>query len=484
MNDSTSDTSPAELEAVLSAASNAASILRWSQPRLRARGLTYIADDLEASRDELVAIAGAETGLTAGRLNGEISRTTFQLRLFGRVIEETDFCDTRIDREDHAYPPAPRPDVRRMLVSVGPVLNFAASNFPFAFSVAGGDTASAIAAGSPVIVKAHPGHPHLSSRVFDIALGALARAGLPEGTLGIIYGQNQGVDALKDPRVKAGTFTGSTHVGIMLAEVAAQRPTPIPFFGELGSLNPVVITADALQEDLTGLASGLAASVAGSAGQLCTKPGVVFVPENELFLGAVAEELRRIPAQRLLTESLARGYATGLSNIMSQPFVTSLVDGVEEHEEGTPLSATPSLAAVSIDDLQNHHAILLNEVFGPFTLLVTYSDLSTVVTEYPVLFPGNLTSTLRISSSEREADSLNETLDDLAKVMAETSGRILFDGWPTGVSVTGAMQHGGPWPATTNDSSTSVGTASIQRFLRPVAYQSAPHVLLPEALRG
>ena len=438
-----------------------------STPGERARWLRAIADRLDAERAALVAIAQDETHLAAARLEGEVARTTGQLRMFAAVVEDGGFVEATIDHADPDAAP-PRPDLRRMLVPLGPVGVFAASNFPFAFSVAGGDTASAIAAGCSVVVKAHSGHARLSRRVAAIVADALAAAGAPDGIFGLVEGRAEGIALVQHPAIKAVSFTGSVAGGRALFDLAAARPEPIPFFGELGSINPVVITPAADNARGGELAAGLAASFQLGAGQFCTKPGVVFVPrdgQTEAALGAHVGDA----SSRLLTDAIAHGFADGVADVLAVPGVEliagSAPDGGDE--------ARPVVVATDVATLDAHAEELLVEVFGPTTLLVRYDDLD-ALTAVLARLEGSLTATVHAEP--------DEPIGALVTVLGERAGRLLFAGWPTGVAVTWAQHHGGPWPATTSQH-TSVGATAVRRFQRPIAYQDAPAQVLPAALR-
>ena len=457
------------------AARAAAAAPAWAAlpPTARAATLRAAADALEANRAELIGIAAEETGLGLARLEGELTRTIVQLRLFSEVVASGDDLDVRIDDRDPDFVLGPRPDLRRYRIPLGPVLNFSASNFPFAFSVAGGDTASALAAGCPVIVKAHSGHPRLSVRTAEIVASALEGAGAPAGTLQLVSGQQAGLDLISDPRIKAGSFTGSTGVGRMLADLAAAREAPIPFYGELGSLNPVFVTATALAERADEIARGLATAVSGSAGQLCTKPGFVFVPAGHDLEDALTAALTETPEHRLLTTSTSRGYVAAREHALTDPAVTAVLPGSVRVQDDYAW-ATPVVATIAATELAERPE-LVDEVFGPFTYLVTYEPGDDLLAIADRMFEGNLTVTVHAG--------VGEDVRPLLDWAAEHAGRVIFGGWPTGVSVTPAQQHGGPWPATTLDTGTSVGTAAITRFQRAVAYQDVPDALLPEPLR-
>jgi NADP-dependent aldehyde dehydrogenase len=454
---------------VLAAVTAAAGKLSEAEPRLRGRALVAAADALTAAADDLVPLAMAETGLAEARLRGELKRTTVQLKLFADVAAEGAFLDVRLDAADSDFVLGPRPDLRRYLVPLGPVLNFAASNFPFAFSVAGGDTASALAAGCPVLVKAHPGHPKLSDLTARIVREALGRAGMPEDSLGLIHGLEEGVAALKDERITAASFTGSLRAGRALFDIAAARPRPIPFYGELGSTNPIVVTPAAVAERGEQIAAGYAASVSGSAGQLCTKPGFLFAPESfrpeKAFDG--------IGPHRLLHPGIVDGYSARRAEVLGTPGVRVLVEG-----DIAAGAAAPTLIETDLANLARHRGTLLDEAFGPLSIVVRYNPAEPLAEMLAELVEGSLAAGLHIGPGE---DS--PWLRDVVGVLRDRAGRLLFNGWPTGVAVTPAMQHGGPWPATTNSTTTSVGTAAIGRFLRPIAYQECPPALLPEPLR-
>lgn len=448
----------------VAAAVSAAAGWAAAPPQERAEGLTAIADALEAARAELVALADEESHLGETRLNGELTRTTFQLRLFADQVREGAFYDARIDRPDPQWPSGPRPDLRRYRTALGPVLVFAASNFPFAFSVAGGDTASALAAGCPVVLKAHPGHPRLSRRTAEIIAGA----GLPDGVFGLIEGEAEGVEALRHPGIAAAAFTGSEKGGLALAKIAAERPTPIPFFGELGSVNPTVVTPRAAETRPDEIAQGYAASLTLGAGQFCTNPGLLFAPEA--LVDEIAERLRGVAAAPMLNDRIEAGFLSVSDALGGRPGVRRVV-WPEDGASTAPRLLTMDLAAFRADaDAAGQ------ECFGPLGLVVTYDDLADVADAVAAL-PGQLTTSLHAEQDE------TGDLAALTDVLADRSGRVLWNQWPTGVAVSYAMEHGGPYPATTAPATTSVGTAAIERFLRPVAFQGWPQELLPPPLR-
>lgn len=488
-------------EGVAARAAAVAPALAATAPAQLAGGLRAAAGALRADADRLVAIAAEETGLApAPRLRGELERTAVQLEMFSAVALAGSHLDVRVDEADPAFRPLPRPDLRRVLVPLGPVLVFAASNFPFAFSVAGGDTAAALAAGCPVVVKAHPGHPRLSVAVAEVVRSALAGAGLPADALQLAgtdpaTGQQDGVDLLRDERIAAASFTGSQRAGRHLADVAAARRRPIPFYGELGSTNPVVVTAGALEQaGAEAFAAAYATSATASAGQLCTQPGFVFVPEGSLAgpLGeALVAAFSGVPEHRLLHPGIAAGYAARRSAVLGAPGVEVLVEGAlreEGDDDGAPTEvlATPTLVRTTLAALLTAGPDLREEAFGPLSVLVEHPGLAEVAAAVPDLYEGELTAAVHVTDAEAGA-AADGALAALVSALSSVAGRVIFNAWPTGVAVTHAMQHGGPYPATTDAGrTTSVGSAAVGRFLRPVTFQGATGALaalLPAALR-
>ncbi len=471
-------TSSEIIEQIARRAATAAPVWASMPPGRRAEALVAAADALEQAGPELISTGMEETGLSRARLTGELKRTAVQLRLFAEVVVDGAYLDVRIDDADPDFALGVRPDLRRYRIPVGPVLVFAASNFPFAFSVAGGDTASALAAGNSVIVKAHSGHPKLSEQTAAVVAGALEGAGAPSGILQLVFGQEAGVAMLKHEAIAAGSFTGSIRAGRILADIAAARPTPIPFYGELGSVNPAFVTEAALTERADAIAEGFVASVAGSAGQLCTKPGFLFLPVGHGLSGQLAAKAAAVEEHRMLYPGIATGYGDRRTAILDTPGVTIVAEGVLRFDDAGQGWATPTIVSISVADLLAQRRTVIDEAFGPLSVLVEYSpddDLAAVADD---LFEGNLTGTIHAGADEDSAP-----VRSLIQWLSRHTGRVLFGGWPTGVAVTPAMQHGGPWPSTTNDTGTSVGTAAISRFLRSVSYQGVPHSLLPEPLR-
>lgn len=466
----TDATTRAALDEVAAAARRAFAVTVASTAAERAAWLRTAADALDAARDELVAIADDETRLGATRLNGELARTTAQLRLFADAVLEGSYLEATIDHPDPTTIP-PRPDLRRMLRPIGPVAVFGASNFPFAFSVAGGDTASALAAGCPVIVKGHPAHPRLSRRTAEVVAAALEGAGAPEGIFGHVVGHETGVALVQHPGVRAVGFTGSLRGGRALFDLASARPDPIPFYGELSAVNPVLITAAAIESRADELASGLAGSFTLGAGQFCTNPGVVLVPAGSGFaerVGAAVAAASAAPMP-MLTDGIAEAFAHGIGGLAGRDDVEIVAgDPAQRPGTGAPVVLRTSTTAVLADP-----AALLHECFGPSTLIVEYTEVADALAAVRAV-GGSLTATVHA-----------EPGDDLASivdVLAEVAGRVLFAGWPTGVAVSWAQQHGGPWPSTTSNH-TSVGVTALRRFLRPIAFQDAPDAALPPELR-
>lgn len=463
-------TSDAQVAEIVAAAAAAHRDWAATPSARRADVLDRIADALEADADDLVAIAGAETNLPEGRLRGEVRRTAFQLRLFGEQLRDGGYLDARIDPADPDWPMgAPRPDLRRSLRPIGPVAVFAASNFPFAFSVVGGDTASALAAGNAVVVKAHAGHPRLSVRTADVVRATLSDVGVAPELLGLVVGREAGVTLIQDPRIRAAGFTGSIPGGRALLALANERPEPIPFYGELGSTNPVFVTTAAAALRGEEIANGFLGSVTLGSGQFCTKPGMLFVPVGSGLrerLGAAT-----LPAVGpMLNEAIEAGFTRALDAQRALPAVEPLSEG----PAGDGDAPTPVLLATTVEALLADPAAIEAECFGPSAIVVEYGDEDELV-RAAATFEGQLTATLQAEESDH--------VEDLVRELVDRAGRVLWNEWPTGVSVTHAQQHGGPYPATTVPGSTSVGTAAITRFLRPVAFQNFPQRLLPPELQ-
>jgi len=451
------------------AAGAAAPLVAATSREERARWLEAVADALDAAKADLVPVAVEESHLPEARLTGEVGRTTGQLRLFAAVLRDAAYLEVIID---HAVPDAtpPQPELRRMLVPTGPVAVYSASNFPFAFSVAGGDTASALAAGCPVVVKAHSGHLELSRRTAAVVAEALAGAGAPHGTFGLVEGTQAGRVLIQDPAITSGAFTGSLSGGRALFDLASGRPTPIPFYAELGSINPVVVTADAVAADGASLASGLVGSFTLGAGQFCTKPGVVFVPAEAGFEDLVAEAMGEAKAAPLLNQRIVDGFGHGIDQLAAHPAVELVAGSRSDADAEAP---APLVLATSATEVAADPEALLAECFGPVTLLIRYGSKGDLESGLAAV-QGSLTGTIHAAEGE--------DVSALTAVLAPRVGRLLFGGWPTGVAVTWSQHHGGPWPATTSVH-TSVGATAIRRFLRPLTYQDAPESVLPDELK-
>ena len=465
------ETTTAEVDRLAAAAHAAAPALEAMGRTGRAGLLRALADGLEARRDDVVAVADRETGLGETRLNGELTRTAYQLRLFAEVLEEGSYLEAAID---HAGPTpmGPRPDLRRMLVPIGPVAVFGASNFPLAFSVPGGDTASALAAGSPVIVKAHGSHPATSQLVFDVMVEAARAAGAPEGTLGIVHGVQAGADLVAHPAIRAVGFTGSVTGGKALLEIIERRPDPVPFYGELSSLNPLIVTPQAASERGAQIGGELVGSFTLGAGQFCTKPGLAFVPsgaEGDAVLDAMAEAVRGSAPQTLLNEGIAGSFGRISAGLAELPGVETVAEGAAA--EGPGFRATPLLLTTSAAELPHE---VTEECFGPVAVVARYDDEKELFTALDAM-PSSLTATILRGAGETELPLA------VSQELRTRAGRLVYDSYPTGVAVSWAQHHGGPWPST-NSQHTSVGTSAIRRFLRPVTWQGAPQELLPEEL--
>jgi NADP-dependent aldehyde dehydrogenase len=470
------DTTSEQLEQKLSAAAAAAPALAASSPPERAGWIRAAADALDASADELVPPAVEESHLAEPRLRGEVARSSGQLRLFADALESGALLEVIIDTADPDAKPVPRPDLRRMLLPVGPVLVYAASNFPFAFSVSGGDTAAGLAAGCPVVVKAHPGHPTTSQRTYEVMADALRKAGAPEGVLGLVLGTDVGVQALRDPRIRAAGFTGSVPGGLALHAIATTRPDPIPFYGELGSINPAFVTEAAVRARGDEIAAGFISSYTLGVGQFCTKPGVLFLPaghgleEKLLAAGEVA-------AAPMLYPGIGKGFSAGLERLRKLDGVETLVGGDAEVEDtaGTrPVAA--SLLRTTVPTLLADPEAILEECFGPVSVIVEYADRAELHAAAEAMI-GSLTATVHAEESD------HEVVGDLLPLLTARAGRVVWNGWPTGVAVSWAMHHGGPFPSTVGSVHTSVGTTAARRFQRPVSYQDTPQALLPPILR-
>jgi acyl-CoA reductase-like NAD-dependent aldehyde dehydrogenase len=472
------EASPADVDAAVRAADEAFAAPALRDRAARAGLLRGAAGRLRAAGDEVVAVAGAETGLAEGRLRSELERTAGQLEAFAAVLDAGDYVEAILDSADPDATPIPRPDVRRMLVPIGPVAVFGAANFPLAFSTAGGDTASALAAGCPVVVKGHPSHPGTGELVARELRAAVAAAGLPDGTFGhlLAAGIEVGAALVDAPGIAAVAFTGSTAGGRAILDRAARRPVPIPVYAEMGSINPIVITDAALQARADAITDGLVASIATSGGQLCTKPGVVFVPRGaagDAFAGAVAGRLDATEPSVLLNERLRDALSAAVERLAAdaEPLGAAAPDTAAAGFRHQPAAYEAPAAAIAAG------SPLLEEHFGPVVILLRYSGREELLAALGQI-EGQLTGTIH---AQPEDDA--ELLAAVSALLAARAGRVIYDGFPTGVAVTHGMHHGGPYPASSAPAHTSVGMTAIRRFLRPVAWQNAPAAVLPPELR-
>ena len=445
---------------------------------VRAAFLRSAADLLEDSRDHLVEAADAESALGPVRLTGELARTCYQLRTFAAIVDEGAFLDVVINHPDDTATP-PIPDLRRHKVPLGVVAVYSASNFPFAFSVAGGDTASALAAGCPVVVKAHPDHPGLSELVAAVLRGAAAQHGIPVGVVGLLHGFEAGVELVGHPLISAAGFTGSVRGGRALFDAAAARPVPIPFHGELGSLNPVLVTEAAAAERAEEIGAGLAGSMTLGVGQFCVKPGLVLAPASaagDRLVKSLTDAVGDTAAGFLLDHRMRDNFVAGVTERAGLPEVEAPVTAGagDEHTVSPGFLTVPARKLATAGE----HDLLLEECFGPLTVVARYENEAEAGAVLSRL-PGNLTATVQLSAEEAAGEGRGA---EILAQLTPLAGRVLVNGWPTGVAVAPAQHHGGPYPATTS-TSTSVGGSAIERWLRPVAYQNTPEALLPPELR-
>lgn len=458
-----------ELDQTVKGAQHAFDRSRSADPRTRAAWLEAIASSLEESSDELVALAQSETHLAEGRLVGELKRTVFQIRLFADEVLTGELLDATIDHADDSWGMGPRPDIRRVNIPLGVVGVFGASNFPFAFSVIGGDSVSALAAGCSVVHKIHEAHQQLGLRTAELVQQALRKGGAPEGLFTAVTGRAAGEALVDHPLLQAIGFTGSTRIGKLLRDRAASRPIPIPFYGELGSINPVFVTQSAWASRKEEILREYVDSYTLGMGQFCTKPGLLFVPHLEDQDRQLLRELiGRVEPTRMLTSGLAEGFCDVRDEVQGQPQVQVVVEGSNGD------APAPSLFITSVVDVLENPSIVREEMFGPASIIVQY-DNETQLVEAVTTVEGQLTTTVHAEAGDELIDLVNE--------LEARSGRVIFNAWPTGVTVTYAQQHGGPYPATTSLRTTSVGTAAARRFLRPVSYQGVPDMVLPPPLQ-
>ncbi|MCZ4222157.1 aldehyde dehydrogenase (NADP(+)) [Pedobacter rhodius] len=463
----------------LNLATEAFQFYRHVNKDLKAAFLNAIADEIAAITDELVKRASAESGLPAARLQGEVGRTTGQLRLFANLVAEGSWVNAIIDTAQPDRKPLPKSDIRRMMIPIGPVVVFGASNFPLAFSVAGGDTASALASGCPVVVKAHPAHYGTSALVAGAIIKAVEKTNMPKGVFSMLYDNGYAIGSalVKHPLTKAVTFTGSFKGGMALIKLAEQRENPIPVFAEMGSINPVIFLPQALENQAEELAKKYAASITLGAGQFCTNPGLMLAiqsPALEKFKQTLAEAISAIPSATMLTEGIAHNYYKLTTEIVNEDKASILSISNLKNKDLKNQSQALVVEVSAVDFIKNPK--FKEEIFGPYSLLVVAKDLAELEIVISNL-DGQLTATLMAEKDELK--SYNALINKLT----DKTGRIILNGVPTGVEVCASMQHGGPFPATNDSRFTSVGSTAVYRFVRPLAYQDWQQDLLPDELK-
>jgi NADP-dependent aldehyde dehydrogenase len=470
-----SQATPEEVDAAAKTAAAAYPAYRSLSAERRAQFLDAVADELDALGDDFVALVCRETALPAARIQGERGRTSGQMRLFAKVLRRGDFYGARIDQALPERQPLPRPDLRQYRIGLGPVAVFGASNFPLAFSTAGGDTASALAAGCPVVFKAHSGHMATAEQVADAIIRAAEKTGMPAGVFNMIYGGGVGEALVKHPAILAVGFTGSLKGGRALCDMAAARAQPIPVFAEMSSINPVIVLPQALHVRAESVARDLTASVVQGCGQFCTNPGLVIgirSPQFTTFVQQVAGLIGDQPAQTMLNAGTLSSYGKGLQKLLAHPGIEHLAGSAQQGNQ-----AQPQLFKADVSLLVNGDEVLQEEVFGPTTVFVEVADQAQLSAALNGL-RGQLTATIIGEPADFEQFA------ELTPLLELKVGRILLNGYPTGVEVCDSMVHGGPYPATSDARGTSVGTLAIDRFLRPVCFQNYPDSLLPEALKN
>jgi alpha-ketoglutaric semialdehyde dehydrogenase len=470
--------SPADVDRAANLAEEAFVTYRKLSGSQKAHFLRSIADGIEAIMPELVERANRETALPEARLKGESARTINQLRLFAQVIEEGSWVNARIDPAQPDRKPLPRSDIRSILKALGPVAVFGASNFPLAFSVAGGDTAAAFAAGNPVIVKAHHAHPGTSEMVGQVIARSVRECGLPSGVFALLFGAGSEIGAalVDHPKVKAVGFTGSLSAGKALMQRAAARPEPIPCFMEMSSVNPLFVLPEALHTRGAQIAAGLFGSFTLGVGQFCTKPGLVYLPRNadaDALVAEVKALVEKASPSPMLTEGISKSYRSGIASRQAHAQVNTIAQA-STNGAGSGYAA-PVLMQIDAEDLRGNPE-LATEVFGPSALVIRYDSREQLI-ELAGSIEGQLTATLHGTEADLAAFA------DLIAVLERKAGRLIVNGFPTGVEVCHAMVHGGPYPATSDSRATSVGTYSIYRFVRPVCYQDFPQASLPDELK-
>jgi alpha-ketoglutaric semialdehyde dehydrogenase len=468
-----------DLEFAASLAEEAFEVYSRTPARERAHFLRHVADGLESIAAEVVERARQESGLPEPRLKGELGRTVNQFRVFAQLVDEGSWVNARIDPAQPERKPLPRADIRSVLRPLGPVAVFGASNFPLAFSVAGGDTASALAAGNPVIVKAHPAHPGTSELVGQVLSRSVRECGLPAGTFALLFdaGTQLGSALVAHPAIRAVGFTGSLAGGKALMQIAAARPEPIPCFMEMGSTNPLFVLPGALKTRAAQIASGLFGSFTLGVGQMCTKPGLVYLPggeDAEALVASLTVLVEQSSASVMLTDGICRNHATGMILRQAHERVEMLAHGAA-HAGSAGAFAAPALFQTNGSDLLADPD-LAKEIFGPSTLIVRYKDADELAALADAL-EGQLTASVHGTDAEIAVHG------ELIAILERKAGRLIMNGYPTGVEVCHAMIHGGPYPATSDSRTTSVGTLAIYRFARPVCYQDFPQAALPDELK-
>ncbi|MGV8887649.1 MAG: aldehyde dehydrogenase (NADP(+)) [Pseudomonas sp.] len=470
-----SQATPEEVDAAAKAAAAAYPTYRNLSAERRAQFLDAVADELDAQGDDFVAVVCRETALPAARIQGERGRTSGQMRLFANVLRRGDFYGSRIDQALPERKPLPRPDLRQYRIGLGPVAVFGASNFPLAFSTAGGDTASALAAGCPVVFKAHSGHMATAEQVANAIIRAAEKTGMPAGVFNMIYGGGVGEALVKHPAIQAVGFTGSLKGGRALCDMAAARAQPIPVFAEMSSINPVIVLPQALEIRSETVARDLTASVVQGCGQFCTNPGLVIgirSPQFSAFVQQVAGLMGDQPAQTMLNAGTLSSYDKGLQKLLAHSGIEHLAGNPQQGDQ-----AQPQLFKADVSLLINGDEVLQEEVFGPTTVFVEVANQAQLSAALNGLH-GQLTATIIGEPADFEQ------FGELTALLEQKVGRILLNGYPTGVEVCDSMVHGGPYPATSDARGTSVGTLAIDRFLRPVCFQNYPDSLLPDALKN
>ncbi len=463
-----------EVNQAVEAAHTAFKTYRHTSPEQRALFLESIADELDALGEDFLNTISQETALPIARLQGERGRTSGQMRLFAKVLRRGDFLGARIDTALPERQPLPRPDLRQIKIGVGPVAVFGASNFPLAFSTAGGDTASALAAGCSVVVKAHSGHMATADYVAQAIERAVEKTGMPKGVFNMIYGNAVGALLVKHPLIQAVGFTGSLKGGRALCDMAAARPQPIPVFAEMSSINPMLMLPEALKNRGDQIAQELADSVVLGCGQFCTNPGLILgikSPEYTRLIEQLSEIMANKQAQTMLNAGTLNSYVSGLSHLSEHSGIQHLAGQEQQGEQ-----ALPQLFKAEVELLLAGDQLLQEEIFGPTTIVIEVEDKAQLLQALSSM-NGQLTASLIADESDLVEFA------DVVPVLEEKAGRLLLNGYPTGVEVCDAMVHGGPYPATSDARGTSVGTLAIDRYLRPVCYQNYPQSLLPEALR-